>query len=219
MGLDATMSSTWSNLERSRVQRIWIQVALAALAGLGSLALCCGAFVAIVSILLSEGDLVIIPLYLRTQAVYWIGLVTAVLFAGAGLSLPALALGARWEDALKPTVLSSPVFGAFVFFFLLSLDSRYGFVAGAISSMALVGTSVMGSLVTLQEEEGHSVAVRLGRVTVIAAVTIFCASLLAYSLYWLVPADFSLPSFLAPYVVAAFSWLVLPAMVAKLRFG
>jgi hypothetical protein len=79
----------------------------------------------------------------------------------------------------------------------LSLDSRYGgFVAGAISLIALVGTSVVGSLITLQEEEGHSVAAHLGRVTVIAAVAIFCASLLAYSLYWLVPADFSLPSFL-----------------------
>ena len=199
------------------MQRVWIRVALAAIAGLGSLAVCCGAFVAIVALLFSEGDLAIIPLYLRSQAVYWIGLVTAVLFAGAGLSLPTLALGARWWDALKPAVLSSPVFGAFVFFFLLSLDSRYGFVAGAISLMALVGTPVTGSLVTLQEEEGHSVAVRLGRVTVIVAVTIYCASLLAYSLYWLGAADLS--SFLTPYVVAAFSWLVLPAMVAKLRFS
>jgi hypothetical protein len=77
------------------VQRVWLQVALAALAGLGSLAVCCGAFVAIGALILSEGDLVIIPLYLRSQAVYWIGLVTAVLFAGVGLSLPALALGAR----------------------------------------------------------------------------------------------------------------------------
>jgi uncharacterized membrane protein len=199
------------------VQRVWLQVALAALAGLGSLALCCGAFVAIVSLLLSEGDLVIIPLYLRSQAVYWIGLVSAVLFAGAGLSLPALALGARWEDALKPAVLSSPLFGAFVFFFILSLDSRYGFVAGAISLMVLVGTSVVGSLITLQEEEGHSVAVRLGRVTVIVAVAIYCASLLAYSLYWLVPEEYLLTSFLATYVVAASSWSVLPAIVAMLR--
>ena len=199
------------------MQRVWIRVALAAIAGLGSLAVCCGAFVAIVALLFSEGDLAIIPLYLRSQAVYWIGLVTAVLFAGAGLSLPTLALGASWWDALKPAVLSSPVLGAFVFFFLLSLDSRYGFVAGAISLMALVGTPVTGSLVTLQEEEGHSVAVRLGRVTVIVAVTIYCASLLAYSLYWLGAADLS--SFLTPYVVAAFSWLVLPAMVAKLRFS
>jgi hypothetical protein len=201
------------------VQRVWLQVALAALAGLGSLALCCGAFVAIVSLLLSEGDLIIIPLYLRSQAVYWIGLVSAVLFAGAGHSLPALALGARWEDALKPAVLSSALFGAFVFFFILSLDSRYGFVAGAISLMALVGTSVVGSLITLQEEEGHSVAVRLGRVTVIVAVAIYCASLLAYSLYWLVPEEYLLTSFLATYVVAASSWSVLPAIVAMLRSG
>ena len=200
------------------MQRVWLQVALAALAGLGSLALCCGAFVAIVSLLLSEGDL-IIPLYLRSQAVYWIGLVSAVLFAGVALSLPALALGARWEDALKPAVLSSALFGAFVFFFILSLDSRYGFVAGAISLMALVGTSVVGSLITLQEEEGHSVAVRLGRVTVIVAVAIYCASLLAYSLYWLVPEEYLLTSFLAPYVVAASSWSVLPAIVAMLRSG
>jgi hypothetical protein len=166
------------------VQRVWLQVALAALAGLGSLAVCCGALVAIVALILSEGDLAIIPLYLRTQAVYWISLVTAVLFAGAGLSLPALALGARWEDALKPAVLSLPVLGAFGFFFLLSLDSRYGgFVAGAISLIALVGTSVVGSPITLQEEEGHSVAARLGRVTVIVAGAIYCTSLLAY---WLI---------------------------------
>ena len=158
------------------MQRVWLQVALAALAGLGSLAVCCGALVAFVALLFSEGHLVIIPLWLRTEAVYWTGLVTAVLFAGVGLSLPALALGARWEDALKPAVLSLPVLGAFGFFFLLSLDDRYGFVAGAISLLALVGTSVVGSLVTLQEEEGHSVAVRLGRVDVIVAVARYCTS-------------------------------------------
>ncbi len=64
------------------MQRFWHQVALAALAGLGSLVVCCGAFVAIVALLFSEGDLAIIPLYLRSQAVYWIGLVSVVLFAG-----------------------------------------------------------------------------------------------------------------------------------------
>ena len=77
----------------------------------------------------------------------------------------------------------------------------------------------MGSLVTLQEEEGHSVSVRLGRVTVIVAVAIYCASLLAYSLYWLVPEEYLLTSFLATYVVAASSWSVLPAIVAMLRSG
>ena len=198
------------------MQRVWLQVAVAALAGLGSLAVCCGALVAIVALLFSEGNLAIIPLYLRSQAVYWIGLVTAVLFAGAGLSLPALALGARWWDALKPAVLSLPVLGAFGFFFLLSLDDRYGFDAGAISLLALVGTSVVGSLVTLQEEEGHSVAVRLGRVTVIVAVAIYCTSLLAY---WLILGTVNPVFFFLPYVVAAISWPVLPGIVAMLRSG
>ena len=198
------------------MQRVWLQVALAALAGLGSLAVCCGALVAIVALILSEGDLAIIPLYLRTQGVYWISLVTAVLFAGAGLSLPALALGARWEDALKPAVLSLPVLGAFGFFSLLSLDSRYGFVAGAISLMALVGTSVVGSLVAVQEEEGHSVAARLGRVTVIVAGAIYCTSLLAY---WLILGTVNPVFFFLPYVVAAISWPVLPGIVAMLRSG
>ncbi len=73
----------------------------------------------------------------------------------------------------------------------------------------------MGSLFAVQEEEGHSVTVGLGRVTVIAAVSIYCASLVAY---WLVPEDPSPISF-APYVVAAFSWSVLPGIVAKLRSG
>src|SRR5918994_3729091 len=191
----------------SAVQRVWLQAALAALASLGSLAVCCGAFVAIVSLLLSEGALVGIPSYLRPK-VYWIGLVTAVLFAGAGLSLPALALGARWEDALKAAVLSSPVLGAFGFFFLLSLDSRYGgFVAGAISLLALVGTSVVGTLVTLHEEEGHSVAARLGRVTVVVAGAIYCTSLLAY---WLILGTVDPGIFFLPYFVAAISWPVLP---------
>jgi hypothetical protein len=199
------------------VQRVWLQVALAALAGLGSLAVCCVALVAIVALLFSGGDLTIIPLWLRSQAVYWIGLVTAVLFAGAGLSLPALALGARWEDALKPAVLSLPVLGAFGFFFLLSLDERVDtFVAGAISLIALVGTSVVGSLVTLQEEEGRSVAARLGRVTVVVAGAIYCTSLLAY---WLILGTDNPVSFLLPYVVAAISWPVLPGIVAMLRSG
>jgi hypothetical protein len=71
------------------VQRVWLQVALVTLAGLGSLAVCCGAFVAIVALFLSEGDLIIIPLYLRSQALYLIGLVAAALLhveKGAPLS-------------------------------------------------------------------------------------------------------------------------------------
>ena len=152
------------------MRRVWLQVALAALAGLGSLAVCSGALVAIVSLVISEGHLVWISSSLATTF-FWFGLVNAILFAGASLSLPALALGARGGHALTTTVLSSLVFGACVFFFLI-LDSTVSFPV-PLTFMALIITSAMGSLVALQEEEGHSVAVRLGRVSVTAAVAIY----------------------------------------------
>jgi hypothetical protein len=76
------------------VQRVWLQVALAAGAGLGSLAVCSGALVAIVSLVISEGHLAWISSSLATTF-FWFGLVNAILFAGASLSLAALALGAR----------------------------------------------------------------------------------------------------------------------------
>jgi hypothetical protein len=194
------------------VRRVWLQVAFAALAGLGRLVVCSGALVAIVSLVISEGNIVGISSSLATTF-FWFGLVNAILFAGASLSLPALALGARGGRTLTTTVLSSLVFGASVFFFLI-LDNTVSFPV-PLTFTALVITAAMGSLVAVQEEEDHSVAVRLGRASVIAAVAIYCASLLAH---WLVPGDTS-PSYLAPYVVAAFSLPVLPAIVAMLRSG
>jgi hypothetical protein len=146
---------------------------------------------------------------------FWFGVVAAMILAGTGLSLPALALGARGRNALKPTVLSASVFGAFLFFFIMSLDSSYG-SAAALSLLALVGGSVVDPLIAVREEESHSVAVRLGRVSVVAAVAIYCASLLAY---WLIPDTFAMGFFFLPYVVAATSWPVLPAIVAMLRSG
>jgi hypothetical protein len=107
------------------VQRVWLQVALAALAGLGNLAVCSVALVAIVSLVMSEGHIVWISSSLATTF-FWFGLVNAMLFAGASLSLAALAVGARGGHALTTTVLSSLVFGAFVFFFLI-LDSTVSF--------------------------------------------------------------------------------------------
>jgi hypothetical protein len=196
------------------VQRVWLQVALAAGAGLGSLAVCCAAVVVFFLLLISSitfggwGGSSLDPTF------FWFGVVTAmILLVSARLSLPALALGAGEGHALKTTVLSSLVFGPFVFLFFLSLDSRVSFPAPLISLMALVGTSAMGSLVAVREE-GH-IAVRLGRVTVIVAVAIYCASLIAY---WLVPED-DWPRFLAPYVVAASSWPVLPAIGAMLGYS
>jgi hypothetical protein len=194
------------------VQRGWLQVALAAGAGFGSLAVCFGAFVAI-------GYLVIASIQFGwvgsslDPPLFWLGVSAALILAGAGLSLPALALGARGRHVLKTTVLSGLVFGACVYFFFASLVTVSP-VPRLISLMAVVGAPAMGSLFAVYEDEGY-ISVRLGRVTVIAAVSIYCASLVAY---WLIPEDTS-PSSFAPYVVAAISWPVLPAIVAMLRSG
>jgi hypothetical protein len=184
-------------------------------AGLGSLAVCSGAFVAIGYLFIASisffGGWIGSSL---DPTIFWFGVVAAMIFAGAGLSLPALALGARGGRALVSTLLSGLGFGAFVFFFLASLDYRYGFGAGAASLMALVGVSVVSPLVAVQEEEDHVVAVRLGRATVIAAVAICCASVLAY---WSIFGTADPGVFFLPYAVAAASWPVLPAIAAMLR--
>ncbi len=195
------------------MQRGWLQVALAAGAGLGSLAVCFGAIVAIGYLFMASIDFAWISSGID-PSLFLLGVSAAMIFAGAGQSLPALALGARGRHALKTTVLSSLLFGASVFLFFASLVTVSP-VPRLISLIALVGTPAMGSLFAVQEEEGHSVTVGLGRVTIIAAVAIYCASLVAY---WLVPEDVS-PSTFAPYVVAAISWPVLPAIVAMLRSG
>ena len=56
----------------------------------------------------------------------------------------------------------------------------------------------------------------LGRATMIAAVPIYCASLLAI---WLVHGKANLLYYLAPVILASSSWLVVPAIVASLRYG
>jgi len=50
----------------------------------------------------------------------------------------------------------------------------------------------------------------------IAAVPIYCASLLAI---WLVHGKANLLYYLAPVILASSSWLVVPAIVASLRYG
>ncbi len=91
----ATMSCTWSNLERNRVQRVWLQAALAAGAGLGSLAVCSGAVVAIVLLLIASMTFGAGGPLSSDPALFWVGVVTVLLFAWASLSLSPLALGAR----------------------------------------------------------------------------------------------------------------------------
>jgi hypothetical protein len=114
-------------------------------------------------------------------------------------------------------VLSGLCFCAFVFVSFLSLVTA-SFLVPLISLMALVGTSVVGSLVAVQDEEDQ-IFFSMHRATLITALAIYCASLFAY---WFVTDAFGLTtdywsSLFAGMVVAAASWPVLPGIVAMLR--
>jgi hypothetical protein len=137
------------------------------------------------------------------------GVVVALLLALASLSLPALALGARGGHLTKTALLSGLGFCAFVFFVFVTFGNV---VAVALALMALVATSIIVSLVAVQREA--PLTVRLGRATVVAAVAIYCASLLAW---WAFAGDW--PYYLTPLIVASSSWLVVPGIVAALRPG
>jgi hypothetical protein len=137
-----------------------------------------------------------------------------MLFAGAGLSLPPLALGARGKHALKATVLAGLCFCVFVFVAFLIVVT-HSFVVPLISLMALVGTSVVGSLVAVQDE-GDQIFFSMHRAPLIAALAIYCASLFTF---WLVFDESNWQSYFVLMVVAASSWPVLPGIVAKLRSG
>ena len=80
--------------------------------------------------------------------------------------------------------------------------------------MAIVATPLIGSLFAIREDYHYTVG--LVRATVIGAVAIYCALLLAI---WLVhgvePALYSV----VPVIVASSSWVVVPAIVASLRPG
>jgi hypothetical protein len=145
---------------------------------------------------------------------FWLGVSAAILVAGASLSLPPLALGARGGHALKATLLSGLCFCVFVFVAFLIVVT-HSFLVPLISLMALVGTSVVGSLVAVQGEEDQ-IAVPMHRAALIAALAIYCASLFTF---WLVFDENNWQSYFVPMVVAASSWPVLPGIVAKLRPG
>ena len=189
------------------MQRVWLRVALAALAGLGSLAVCCGAVVAIGLLLIASmsfgagGPLSSVP------ALFWAGVVTVLLLAGASLSLPALALGARGGHALKTTLLSALCFYWFVLTFWFSVTTEPRLIALA----ALIATPAIGSLGAILES--GTIAVRPLWATLIAALTIYFASSIAF---WAVPGE-DWPAYRAGLVMAAASWPVMPGIVALLR--
>jgi hypothetical protein len=194
------------------VRRVWLRVALAAGAGLAWLVVCYGACVAIVLLFFLWGEYVVIA-SLRGRLdtpLFLFGVGTALILALTSLSLPARALGATKDHVTNTAVLSGLGFCAFVYFVVVSLGNPS---AVPIALLALVATSVIGSLVAIHQEEGH-ITVRLGRATVIAAVAIYCASLLAN---WLVHGEWNLLYYLVPLIVASCWWLVVPGIVASLR--
>ena len=192
------------------MRRGWRQVAFAALAGLGSLAVCSGAVVAIGLLLIASmsfgaGG----PLY-SEPVLFWAGVVTVLLLAGASLSLSPLALGARGGRALKTTVLSALCLCWFVLTFWVSVTTVSSELR-LIALAALIATPAIGSLGAILER--GTIAVRPLRATLIAALTIYFASSFAF---WAVPGE-DWPAYRAGLVVAAASWPVLPGIVALLR--
>src|SRR5918994_4785353 len=158
------------------MQRVWLRVALAAGAGLASLVVCSGALVAIVLLFVNTTDVfVIMGSGSGPRPIFWVGLVILMIVAAVGLSLPARALGAKRDHVTNTTLLSGLGICAFVFFVVLSLVSP--FVGVPLALMAIVATPLIGSLFAIREDYHYTVG--LVRATVIAAVTIYCASLLA----------------------------------------
>ena len=195
---------------------VWLRVALAAGAGLASLVVCSGVLVAIVWLFFNTtsssgwafGSSTSWP-----SPIFWMGLVILIIGAAAGLSLPARALGAGGGHLTKTTLLSGLGICAFVFFLFASLFDPYFGVPLVL--MAIVATPLVGSLFAIREDYRHTVGLVLA--TVIAAVAIYCASLLAF--WWVYAQDSSLLYYLVPVIVASTSWVVVPAVVAALRPG
>ncbi len=198
------------------VQRVWLRVALAAGAGLASLVVCCGAVLAIIGLFIASIQFGWIgsslnPIY------FWLGVGAALMFAGASLTLPARALGAKWDHVTNTALLSGLGLCAFVVFLFVSLVNLY--VGVPLALMVMVATPVIGSLAAIREDYRYPVPPV--RATMIGAVAIYCASLLAALLaIWLVGGGEGwVYALLAPVIVASTSWLVVPGIVATLRPG
>ena len=205
---------------RSGVRRIWLRVALAVGAGLASLVVCSAVLVAILLVLYHARvwwSSIFGSWPSGPSPIFWVGLVILMIVAAASLSLPARALGAKWDHVTNTALLSVLGFCAFVVFLVVSLVNP--FVGVPLALMAIVATPLIGSLFAIREDYHYTVPPV--RATVIGAVAIYCASLLAVLLaIWLVRGGEGwLYALLVPVIVASTSWLVLPAIVAALRPG
>jgi len=207
------------------VRRDWIRVALAAGAGLVSLVACFGAFYAIQRFHSQQVQYHLHPWLEYSEpasTTLRVVMVATVILALASFTLPPLALGARPGRVLSTSVLCSIGFYTFANLYFVILTSGSNtlntLVVYPLMLMVLVGTSALGSLVAVHGE--GRIAARILPATLIAALTIYCASLFAI---WATTVrgggwpDLDWPTLLIPIIVAAFSWPVLPGIVASLR--
>jgi hypothetical protein len=191
-------------------------VAVAAGAGLASLVGCFGTLAAIVLLFSQTTDVfVIMGSSSGPTPIFWVGLVILMIVAAAGLSLPARALGAKWDHVTNTALLSGLGLCAFVVFVVVSFVNPY--IGVPLALMAIVATPVIGSLFAIREDYRYTVVPV--RATMIGAVAIYCASLLAALLaIWLVGGGEGwVYALLVPVIVASTSWVVVPGLVAALR--
>ena len=201
------------------MRRIWLRVALAAGAGLASLVVCSAVAVAFLLLLSNAAEWwysINGSPSSGPSPIFWVGLVILIIVAAAGLSLPARALGANWVHVTKTAVLSVLGFCAFM---VLAITTPFIPPEVPLTLMAMVATPLTGSLFAIREDYRYTVGLVEGP-TLIGAVAIYCASLLATLVaMWLrsvEPGWLFLPLVL-PLIVASSSWVVLPAIVAALR--
>ncbi len=198
--------------------RVWLRVALAAGAGLASLVVCSAVAYAFLLLLshAAEWWYSIFGSPSGLSPIFWVGLLILIIVAAAGLSLPALALGARGGHLTKPVVLSGLGFCAFM---VLAVTTPFIPPEVPLTLMAMVATPLIGSLFAIREDYRYTVGLVEGP-TVIGAGAIYCASLLATLVaMWLrsVEEGWLFLPLVLPLIVASSSWLVLPAIVAALR--
>jgi hypothetical protein len=199
------------------VRRVWLRVALAAGVGLVPVVICCSALLAIAHFIIAWTSSQYSSSYSDTpppSTTLLVFIVTTVILGLVSFSLPPLALGARGGRALIIAVLYSLGFRALVFgvigIFFFSRPSVE--VVYPLAFLAWVGPSALGSLIAVQGE-GRMVSRILPATLIVAALAIYCASVIAFRLSGGGDRGLSL----APLVVAASSWVVLPAIVASLR--
>jgi hypothetical protein len=204
---------------RSGVRRIWLRVALAAGAGLASLVVCSAVAVAFL-LLLSNAATWWYSIFGSPSSgpslIFWVGLVILIIVAAAGLSLPALALGARGRHLRNTVVLPVVSFCTFMVFAVSVIVIP---LAVPLVLLALVATPLIGSWFAIREDYRYTVALVEGP-TLIGAGAIYGASLLATLVaMWLrsVEEGWLFLPLVLPLIVASSSWLVLPAIVAALR--